>query len=459
MAELDVAPSTSAAPTPPRPSTTESPSPPPPAPPKEPATDGMQTDDPSPAPRDPSPAPPAGDPATAGMSSTTSRRPASASPPRETDEQRADKKRKLEVLQNESRRRGARMFGVMMGTLQRAKREVNQVEQTDAGRKRAQLQGRLRDKLDAERREAMDKEHREREAKDLKLDILRREQELAHADSIFRTRQAAKLSSARFLCTTFTPPPPPPSSSSSSDLVPPPSNPRLPHALKVSDPRAPRPIYYLPYRLLPSQEDRLDDQLDAVRKARDQEQDAYDAARRDKVRELDDVRRRRQERDDEIERAARAERERRRREVEEREDKERAAAAEAQKAREGDGEKADRRSTSPPAAAATDGDRMEEDVKADGGSAPTSLKVNGAAADKVDGAQDEVKASAPASGEDVAMDGQEPAAGEAGDAPAGVVEPATEGMNGAAAETVDEAAPAAAAAAAAAPIPDDELEY
>ncbi|GAA5857583.1 hypothetical protein JCM9279_005568 [Rhodotorula babjevae] len=456
MAELDSAPSTSCAPTPPRPSASNSPAPPPHPAPKEPATDGMHTDDLSPAPQAPSPAP-LEDPATAGMSSsTTARRPASASPPRETDEQRADKKRKLEAVQKESRQRGARMFGVMMGTLQRAKREVKQVEQTDAGRKRAELQGRLREKLDAERREAMDKAQRDREAKDLKVEILRREEELAHADSIFRTRQSAKLTSARFLCTTFTPPPPPPSS---SDLLPPLSNPRLPHALKVSDPRAPRPIYYLPYRLLPSQEDRLDDQLDAVRKARDAEQEAFDAARRDKVRELDDARRRKAERDDEIERAERDERQKRRREAEEREEKERKAAEEARKARAG-GEKADGRSASPPRpAAAADSERMDEDVEG-GGSAPTSLRVNGAAGRKEEGAQDEVKA--PASGEDVAMDGQEPAAGKDGDATAGgAAEPAVEGMNGgaAAAGAEDEAAPAEAAPAAAVSAPDDELEY
>ena len=160
----------------------------------------MHTDDPSPAPRPASPAP-REDPATAGMSSSTtaSRRPASASPPRETDEQRADKKRKLEAVQKESRQRGARMFGVMMGTLQRAKREVKQVEQTDAGRKRAELQGRLREKLDAERREAIDKAQRDREAKDLKVDILRREEELAHADSIVRRHRSSRSHPAHAL--------------------------------------------------------------------------------------------------------------------------------------------------------------------------------------------------------------------------------------------------------------------
>lgn len=277
----------------------------------------------------------------------------------------------------------------------------------------------------------------------------------------FRTRQSAKLASARFLCTTFTPPPPP--ASSSDDLLPPASNPRLPHAFKVSDPRAPRPIYYLPYRLLPSQEDRLDDQLDAVRRARDAEQDKLDEARRDKVKALEEVRRRRSEREEEIERAERDERQKRRRELEERDEREREERA---KRRNADG-----------------GGRME--VERDEGSAlPVLAKENGAPTTEQASApasseakdaqkeqsqeQEQVKGSAEApapSGDDVAMATDGARAKADGGSPAGgkEEEPATDGMKGGdgAAGAADDGAPAEGAAAGAGVDAkmDDELEY
>ncbi|GAA6047512.1 hypothetical protein JCM3770_005783 [Rhodotorula araucariae] len=390
----------------------------------EPATDGLATDG-TPPPAAPAPAP-AEDPATAGMA-TTRKAPDS---PTETDEQRADKKRKLDALKQESRQRGARMFGVMMGTLQRAKREVSKVEQTDAGRKRAELQERLREKLSAERREAQDKAKREREAKELKLDILRREEELASADAIFRTRHAAKLASARFLCTTFSAPTP----STSSDGIPPPFAPRLPHAVKLTDPRAPRPIYYLPYRLLPSQEDRLEDQLETVTRARDAERAAWDEQRRAKVRELDELRRRRGEREQEMERRDREERQRRRREAEEREEKER---------------KAHRRSRSPSRSGAGDEPMAVERSERSAGEAPKD-KENGDAASPSPEAKED-QAPVPA-GEDAAMDGDK--AQEQQLAAAVGADPAPASVNGGAGDNAEAGVSTPSDAKM-----DDELEY
>ncbi|GAA5860233.1 hypothetical protein JCM8547_003438 [Rhodosporidiobolus lusitaniae] len=250
--------------------------------------------------------------------------PAQPSPPKrsaeEEEAERAEKKRKLEKVKTESKARGNRMFGVMLGTLKRAKKEVSTVTSTEAGRKRAEMEQKLQEKLGKERREAKEKEEAGREARDLKNEIARTEEEVAVGDAIYRTRHNAKLDLAGFLCTTFTVPPP---ASSTTDLISPPFLPKLPHAMSLRDPRASRPIYYLPRRLLPSQEDRIEDQIDAVKKALRKDRDAWDDEKKKKMDKVGEMRRKRDERLEESERREREERQKRRREEEEREDRER----------------------------------------------------------------------------------------------------------------------------------------
>ncbi|GAA5878896.1 hypothetical protein JCM1840_000833 [Sporobolomyces johnsonii] len=249
--------------------------------------------------------------------STTPAHPAPHPDPDDDLEARAEKRRKLEAVRAESRKRGNRMFGVMLGTLKRAKQDTS--VQSDAAKKRQELEERLASKLGAEKREMEEKLAREREAKELKLTILKKEDDIANADSIYRVRHDAKLNLAGFLCTTFTLPPPEPT----TDSISVPFSPRLPHAMKLTNPSASRPIYYLPYRLLPSQEDRIEDQIAAVKKHVRRDRDEWDDARAAKVDELEQARRRRDARMDEIERAEREERQRRRRELEERDERER----------------------------------------------------------------------------------------------------------------------------------------
>lgn len=149
------------------------------------------------------------DPATAGMSI---KRPAPdhdhddgrAAPPEEVEDSqearaRADKKRKvLEENKAAQRKRGNRMFGMMLGTLQRAKKQVEQVEDSGAGKKRAQLQERLREKLDAERKEAIEKTEREKEMRELRAEIARREDEITAAESIVSSFGSPLRRGARF---------------------------------------------------------------------------------------------------------------------------------------------------------------------------------------------------------------------------------------------------------------------
>ncbi|GAA5845678.1 hypothetical protein JCM11251_003927 [Rhodosporidiobolus azoricus] len=320
------------------------------------------------------PSPPADEPATVGMEETatapaaetngdavvkdatparaspsTNKRAASAAPEpveekkeEETEEQRAEKRRRLDKVKAESKARGNRMFGVMLGTLKRAKAQVSTVNKTDAGRKRAEVDEKLQEKLGKERREAMEKEGREREIKDLKWEVQRREEEIASADAIYRTRHNAKLDLAGFLCTTFTLPPsstkpsvsstdPSNPHSSTSLSIPPAFLPNLPHAMTLQNPSsssnpstssAARPIYYLPRRLLPSQEDRIESQIDAVKSAMRKEREAWEEEKREKREEMGKKRERLEELQGQVERREREERQRRRREQEDRLDRE-----------------------------------------------------------------------------------------------------------------------------------------
>ncbi|GAA5981180.1 hypothetical protein JCM11641_003137 [Rhodosporidiobolus odoratus] len=320
-------------PTPPQPTNGHDSTPPPTQLQPEPATRGMDTD--------PTPAAPAGgpDPAPEDPSASSSAPPPADSPKatkrpvdevdmqdtadtearqQQEEEQRAEKKRKLDEHKKENKARGNRMFGLMLGTLKRAKAQTSTATQTSAGRKRAEIEEKLQEKLGKERKEASEKEQNERDLRDLKGEIQRKEDEVVMKDSIYRTRHNAKLDLAGFLCTTFALPPPPPS----SDL-PPAFLPKLPHSMTLRDPRAPRPIYYLPRRLLPSQEDRIEDQIDQVKKEMRFEREGWEKERKGVREEVEELKRKREEVVERVERREREDRQRRRREAEEREDKER----------------------------------------------------------------------------------------------------------------------------------------
>jgi hypothetical protein len=140
----------------------------------------------------------------------------------------------------------------------------------------------------------------------------------------YRTRHNAKLDLAGFLCTTFTLPiVPTPSVPLPDDSISTPFLPRLPHVTSLTTPSSSRPIYYLPRRLLPSQEDRIEDQIDAVKQAMRKDRDAWEDVKKEKLARLEEVKRKREERQGEVERKEREERQRRRREEEDKEDRER----------------------------------------------------------------------------------------------------------------------------------------
>lgn len=90
------------------------------------------------------------------------------------------------------------------------------------------------------------------------------------------------------------------------------------------NPSTARPIYYKPYRLLASQEDQIEDQVAAVKKAIRKEKEEWDDAKGEKIDGLEQAKRKRDEQLEEVERGEREVRQKRRREAEEKEEREKA---------------------------------------------------------------------------------------------------------------------------------------
>jgi len=102
----------------------------------------------------------------------------------EPEQDPAEKKRVQDQLRQESRKRGNRMFGMMLGTLKRAKEQVDTSVESDSMKKRLELEKKLKDKLDGEKKILQLRSEREREVRDLKANIQNREEEIGSADAI-----------------------------------------------------------------------------------------------------------------------------------------------------------------------------------------------------------------------------------------------------------------------------------
>ncbi|GLB38055.1 putative pinin/SDK/memA/ protein conserved region [Lyophyllum shimeji] len=137
------------------------------------------------------------------------------------------------------RKRGKSMFGLLLGTLNKAKIEDKERSASEAAKKRQLIEQRLQHKL----RKETDSVRRAEEAKKDKMSANRKEEELQLKDSIYKYRRTRLPLLANFLLTSdvihsddSTPPPP-----SSNPLA----GPRRSH---------PPPLYYLPAILTPAQE-------------------------------------------------------------------------------------------------------------------------------------------------------------------------------------------------------------
>ncbi|GAA5909001.1 uncharacterized protein JCM6883_002576 [Sporobolomyces salmoneus] len=300
---------------------------------------------------------------------TPPRRPSPAPSPapiaiEEPQEDPAEVQRKRDALKQESRKRGNRMFGMMLGTLKRAKQQVENVSETDGMKKRLELERKLQGKLNEEKKKLEERTERERELRDLKAGVQRLEEEISSTDAIYRVRHDAKYNLAGYLCTSF----PLPTPASTTDSISVPFTPRLPHSMHLTskDPSSSRPIYYLPYRLLPSQEDRIEDQIAHVKKATLRDRDEWRDVKEGKVKELRKLRGELEDKLEGLSRLEREERQRKRREKEEREetdrrdrDKRRKTSTGATEEREKEDTKMDEAETTPTTTITTKEDQLE----------------------------------------------------------------------------------------------------
>ncbi|KAF8270222.1 hypothetical protein EI94DRAFT_1723422 [Lactarius quietus] len=163
-----------------------------------------------------------------------------AQPTQATVAAAAPKKRpRLDLtIEHRERKRGKSMFGLLVGTLNRAKTEDEARNASEAAKKRQLIDKRLQDKL----RKETDTVRRAEEAKKDKHIANRKEEEIQLKNSIHRLRRARLPILANFLLTSDMIP--------SDDASPTPS-----HKLTLEPTRShPPPLYYLPVVLTPSQE-------------------------------------------------------------------------------------------------------------------------------------------------------------------------------------------------------------
>ncbi|KAH9915349.1 hypothetical protein B0H21DRAFT_703390 [Amylocystis lapponica] len=170
------------------------------------------------------------------------------------------------AVEPRERKRGKTAFGLVLGTLNRAKNEDRTRGASEAAKKRQLIEQRLQDKL----RKETDAVRRTEEAKKDKTAANRKEEELQLQDSIHKLRRTRLPLLAGFLCT--------------SDVVP---------ALQDAEgdgtearaplapvPRThPPPLYYLPARLTPAQDAFLQRRKAEVKEAADQEWETFRAER------------------------------------------------------------------------------------------------------------------------------------------------------------------------------------
>jgi len=206
----------------------------------------------------------------------------------------------LTVLSGE-RKRGKSMFGIVLGTLNKAKIEDKERNASEAAKKRQLIEQRLQTKL----RKETDSVRRAEEVKKDKTTANRKEEELQLKDSIYKLRRVRLPLLSSFLLTTDIIPP------SDASPSPPSTNPLAPPSRSH-----PPPLYYLPIVLTPAQETFLARQKAEVTEAAEKEWAAFREERTAGIEEIKQLRQRVAEED------ARRKKEREQAPKEEAEDKE-----------------------------------------------------------------------------------------------------------------------------------------
>ncbi|KAI9573170.1 hypothetical protein HD554DRAFT_2059529 [Boletus coccyginus] len=182
----------------------------------------------------------------------------------------------LTVLSGE-RKRGKSMFGIVLGTLNKAKIEDKERNASESAKKRQLIEQRLQAKL----RKETDSVRRAEEAKKDKTSANRKEEELQLKDSIYKLRRIRLPLLSGFLLTTDIIPP------SNASPPPPSTNPLAPPSRSH-----PPPLYYLPAVLTAAQEAFLAQRKAEVTEAAEKEWAAFREERTAGIEEIKELRRR-----------------------------------------------------------------------------------------------------------------------------------------------------------------------
>lgn len=172
------------------------------------------------------------------------------------------------------RKRGKSMFGLALGTLNKAKIEEKERNASEAAKKRQMIEKRLQTKL----RKETDSVRRAEEAKKEKSLANRKEEELQLKDSIFKLRRKRLPLLANFLCTLDEIPDEPSFTSST------------PNPLSGHSRTHPPPLHFLPAILTPAQQAFLDRRKSEVNNAAEKEWNEFRKEREVGIQEIAQLR-------------------------------------------------------------------------------------------------------------------------------------------------------------------------
>ncbi|KAF8223074.1 hypothetical protein L208DRAFT_563112 [Tricholoma matsutake] len=175
------------------------------------------------------------------------------------------------------RKRGKSMFGILVGTLNKAKIEDKERNASEAAKKRQQIEQKLQTKL----RKETDSVRRAEEAKKDKTASNRKEEDLQLKDSVYKFRRTRFPFLANFLLTSDIIP------SDDSSPPPPSTNP-----LSFMPRSHPPPLFYLPAILTPAQEAFIDRRKAEVHEATEKEWELFREERSTGIGEINQLRQR-----------------------------------------------------------------------------------------------------------------------------------------------------------------------
>ncbi|KAL1712603.1 hypothetical protein EV715DRAFT_259405 [Schizophyllum commune] len=197
------------------------------------------------------------------------------------------------------RKRGKSMFGLVLGTLNKAKNEDKERNASEAAKKRQMIEKKLQEKLKQE----TDTVRRAEETKKDKTAAARKEEDLQLKDSVYKLRRKRLPLLANFLITSDVIPESPEADEAprddagetkSGDAMDTDAADKPDPAKVLAQAQAPRqhppPLYYLPAILLPSQKAFLEKRKKEVTEAAEKEWEAFAAERAAGITEIDQLR-------------------------------------------------------------------------------------------------------------------------------------------------------------------------